>query len=267
MAYAKDLIGKRFGRLIVVDRNYERQQKVYEAKKYQTAFWDCICDCGNEITVSGSNLRTGGTVSCGCYRNERIHEQKNTKEIQWLFDNDVAIGISNSGKEFIIDLEDYDKVKNYCWRITPQGYVVANSRNGSNRIVWIHRLIMNAKDDEVVDHINWDKLNNRKSNLRIATKSQNNINIRLKSNNTVGYPGITINKSGNYVARISKNNVRYYLGTFKTYKEAIEARRAAEINLHGEWSGENNKNDFEKIISNINSFSDIEEAEDMGESE
>lgn len=250
MSYASDLTGKRFGRLLVLSRNYDKQKEFFDAGKGYKAFWNCMCDCGNYTIVSSSSLRnkTNPTLSCGCYKKEIIHKQKNTKENQWVIDGETTIGITSSGDRFYIDTEDYTKVKNYCWRINKRGYVVANSRDGSNREIRLHRFVMNVTDKKIiVDHKNWDKTNNRKNNIRIATKSQNNINIKRKSNNTTGYTGVTFNKRiGKYCARISKNGVRTFLGYFDDINNAIEARHNAEINIHGEWSGEINRKDYIK---------------------
>lgn len=248
MAFAKDLIGRRFGKLIVVSRNYGKQKEVYNHTNRYAAYWNCRCDCGNTVVVSSSNLqnKTNPTTSCGCHKKFISHKQKNTKENEWIFDGDVVIGITSAGDKFLIDKEDFDKVKNYCWRREKRGYIIANSRNGENKIVWIHRIIMSVTDEQIlVDHKSWDKSDNRKTNLRLATKSQNNINIKRKSNNTSGYTGVTYNKRSNkYIARISKDNKRIFLGSFDSIEEAIKARHEAEISLHGEWSGEYNRNDF-----------------------
>ncbi len=157
-------------------------------------------------------------------------------------------GITLNGEKFVIDGEDFEKVKNYCWRKDRNGYIVANSRNGKNKIVRLHRIIMNAKNEEIVDHINWDKSDNRKSNLRMANKTQNNINIKRKKNNTSGYTGVSVLKNGNYRADISLNGAKYYLGTFDNLNDAINIRHRAELVLHGKWSGEINRKDFIKYI-------------------
>ena len=254
MSYAKDLTGQRFGRLVVVSRNREKQNEFFKENGRQIAFWDCICDCGNTTTVKASNLKnkTNPTRSCGCYYNERVHAQKNTKENEWSFDGDVAVCTTSSGDKFKIDKSDYDTVKNYCWHMAKhRGYFTANSRDGTNRSLFLHRLILGISDcDMFVDHINWDKSDNRKSNLRVATKSENNTNIKKKSNNTTGYTGVTLNKHTNhYIARISKNGKRISLGTFEKFEDAVRARHEAEIVIHGKWSGELNRKDFEKIIN------------------
>lgn len=250
MSYAKDLTGQKFGRLIVVSRNYEEQRERLKNGHVNKAYWNCRCECGNMTVVCSSNLKNkkNPTLSCGCYQKEVIHRQKNTKEIQWICDGNVTKGITNRGDEFIIDSEDFQKVKDYCWYIHKSGYVVANSRDGTNRAIRLNRLIMDASDDVLVDHADWNKKDNRKSNLRIATKSQNNINIKRKSNNTSGYPGVRLTKNGKYTASISLNGTRYHLGTFSNFESAVKARHEAEKKYHGKWSGENNKRDYEKIM-------------------
>ena len=60
-----DLTGQRFGRLIVISYNEE------VSKQKKGAHWNCKCDCGNEVVISGINLRRGSTTSCGCYQKEK----------------------------------------------------------------------------------------------------------------------------------------------------------------------------------------------------
>lgn len=249
MSYAEDLSGRRFGRLFVLSRNYDMQKEIYIKTGKQIAFWNCVCDCGNQKVIKSSNLknRRNPTMSCGCLCKEQLHKQKNTKENQWIINDDETIGITTSGKKFFIDTEDLELAKQYCWRIDKQsGYVIANSRNGENKIIWLHRLVMGVTNKEIyVDHSDWNKRNNKKSNLRIATKSENNMNIKRKSNNTSGYTGVTINKrTGKFVARISKNNKRFYLGSFETFEEAVKVRHKAEMVMHNKWSGEINRKDY-----------------------
>nr|DAH21853.1 MAG TPA: PROTEIN/DNA Complex catalytic motif, Helix-turn-helix DNA [Caudoviricetes sp.] len=64
-----DLTGQKFGRLTVIER-CERPK----GRKSKEAFWLCKCDCGNESTLSGYELRSGNTKSCGCYHKERTSQ-------------------------------------------------------------------------------------------------------------------------------------------------------------------------------------------------
>ena len=63
----ENLIGQRFGRLIVL-------QDTYKKSSTGTEIWKCKCDCGNEIEVRSDNLKSGNTKSCGCYQKDRAYE-------------------------------------------------------------------------------------------------------------------------------------------------------------------------------------------------
>jgi hypothetical protein len=237
-----DLTGNKYGKLAVLGRDFDKTCK--------NIHWFCICDCGNPkiISVTGNNLKNGNTSSCGCYAKEKQKQTKNFKTNKWYFENDIAVGFTTKNQKFYIDINDYEKVKNYCWRLDREGYVVSNKRQGKNKTIRIHRLIMDAKEDELIDHINWDRTLNIKSNLRIATLSENNVNIKRKSNNSSGYTGIKPTKNGKWQSQISFNNIRYYLGTFDDIQDAIEVRHNAEINLHKNFSGEINRQDYIKWL-------------------
>ena len=136
----------------------------------------------------------------------------------------------------LIDLDDVDKVKNYKWGLT-KGYVL------NKTIRELHRFIMNCPDDKIVDHINHNRLDNRKSNLRICTKSQNAMNVKKRKDNTSGATGVCWNKKyNNWYAQIVVNTKCVCLGHYNTKEEAIEARKQAEIDLFGDYR---NKEDEE----------------------
>lgn len=142
----------------------------------------------------------------------------------------------------LIDLEDIYKVKNYKWRVDNNGYALTDI-NGTSKKLSLHRLIMNCPDDKVIDHINHNKLDNRKENLRICTQHQNTMNQGIRSNNSSGVTGVYFDKSRNkWVAQIKHNYRKIFLGRFNTKEEAIEARKQAEIEYFGEY-----RNDSEDV--------------------
>lgn len=248
LSKALDLAGVRFGRWTAVDRNLAKQTEQFERTGHQTAYWNCICDCGSVGVVATGNLTNGMSKSCGCYGLERRRASKNVKFNEWRFEGECAIGVDHTGREFIIDKSDYEIVSKYCWRVDPHGYVVANQKQGTNRVIKLHRVLMDALPDEIIDHRDQNKLNNTRSNLRKATKGQNNANIKRRADNTTGYTGVKLTSRGKYQAQISANGKRYYLGTFDALEDAVNARHYAEQIIHGEWSGEINRKDFEKIM-------------------
>ena len=133
-----------------------------------------------------------------------------------------------------IDLEDIDKVKNIKWGLNNEGYCK------NNKIGMLHRFLMNCPDDMVVDNINHDKLDNRKSNLRICTRQQNNLNINVRSNNTSGCTGVSWNKKcSKWRAYIFLNRKQLESGLFNNFDDAIRFRKKLEIKYFGEFRNVN----------------------------
>lgn len=114
----------------------------------------------------------------------------------------------------IIDPEDWLIVGGHSWNPTRDGYAVATI---NYKKVLMHRLIMNTPPGLQTDHLNHDKLDNRRSNLRICTPKQNAQNRRISAHKCV-----TFNK-GAWTASVQHLLKRNYLGRFKTEEEAIDA--------------------------------------------
>lgn len=125
----------------------------------------------------------------------------------------------------IIDTEDIDKVKNIKWRLSASGYVY-NTPKYSRPIHMTH-IITGATEDQFVDHINHNTLDNRKFNLRIITKSQNQMN----SN----YKGVCQMKDGRYMAHIKILQKMINLGLYDIYEEALWVRWYAEYLIFGRY--------------------------------
>lgn len=223
-----DLTGKTFGRLTVISRN---------GSKNKSANWMCRCECGNVLSVNGCHLRSGHTKSCGCYSKEMSRQRardENTKSPvkagKNVFDLNGEYGICyfRNGGHFIFDIEDYDKIKNYCWYNNNHGYAVAHEL-GSKSQLFSHRLICDCPKNMVVDHINHNTLDNRKSNLRICTQSDNMKNMRRSKANKSGVKGVYFDKSANrWRAEIKVNGKKTYIGVFTNIKDAKHAREQAE---------------------------------------
>jgi len=167
----------------------------------------------------------------------------------------------------LIDEEDWDKVKNRTWRLyydtridrvtSVRTNVIREPRERRNpkftsrrgwekagfkeRQVKIHNLILEHDPREsklVADHINGNVLDNRKCNLRVCTRAENNRNVKKRKNNTSGYVGVT--KEGRkWLASVRHNYKTYRLGRFEDKVEAARARDLKAIELHREFASLN----------------------------
>lgn len=235
-----DLTGKRFGKLTVI----KKSDYYISPKGLKDMQWECECDCGNTVNVRGSQLRSGMTKSCGCLQKE-LASSSNKKYNTYNLDGNYGIGYTSKGEEFYFDLDDYDRIKNYCWFFNC-GYVSTHmNKNGKRVMVSMHRFIMGCENNNLyVDHIHGSntKNDNRKSNLRIATPNQNTMNHGVSQNNKSGATGVFWYKYNNkWRAYISVNNRRINLGYFENFDDAVAARKAAEEKYFGEWSYDNSQ--------------------------
>ncbi len=225
----RDLSGNVFGRLTVIKKHHVKNNN-------GRILWLCKCICGNETLVDTATLKNGATQSCGCLRIEIISDTLK-KYNNYNLLNDYGIGwTSNTNEEFYFDLEDYDKIKNYCWYKMDNGYLATNiEEENSRNIILIHRFILDIKHDEV-DHKNHNKLDNRKENIRNCTRCQNSMNIGIRSNNTSGVTGVSWQKRDErWCARITANKKDINLGYFINFEDAVEARKEAEVKYFGEY--------------------------------
>lgn len=232
----RDLSGLIFGRLTVIK---QIEDKIYKNGR-KVAQWECKCACdGKIINITGEQLKRGKTQSCGCLQKERQYEvvKKYNEYIKHKECYEGIIKCKNETYKFYIDLNDYDKIKNYSWCLNAGGYIMTVD---DEKCIYIARLIMNCNDpNEIVDHIDHNILNNRKYNLRIVTKGENNINQNIAKNNTSGYSDVSWHKqSEKWMARISINNERIYLGLFDTLEDAAYARKQAEFQYYGVYRNE-----------------------------
>lgn len=137
----------------------------------------------------------------------------------------VIVLIKSKGKahEAYVDYEDYPLISNYTWcRNVISGYAQTTDRI-SRKGIYMHRLVMNATNDEV-DHINGNPMDNRKCNLRFCSSSQNKHNNR---NHREGIAGVSRHADGGWVARLHINGV-INRKHFKTFNDAVEQYRAWE---------------------------------------
>lgn len=144
------------------------------------------------------------------------------------------------GYKTLIDESDFAKVSQYKWRacvVTGGVYAVTWMRiNNKGSHVYLHRYLLDFPVSDV-DHENRNTLDNRRANLRIATKSQNQFNKNLNKNNSSGFKGVSFNKAAQkYKAYIKHNRKLLYLGLFSTAEEAAGAYNEKAKELFGEFA-------------------------------
>lgn len=237
----EDLTGQKFGKLTALRRIENRRTPSGKT----LVMWECQCDCGNITKVPSQRLKAGGSKSCGCARaefstntkinNQTLYLSKNTFDLS----GDYGIGYTIKGEKFLFDLEDYDKIKDYTWGFN-NGYLkTSRQRNGKKEYLIFHRLVTDAPDNMVVDHINGSSstFDNRKSNLRIVTPYENMLNSDAPKNNKSGVKGVIYKwQAKKWLATIKYKKKHYHLGYFENFEDAVNARITAEKELFGEFS-------------------------------
>jgi HNH endonuclease len=140
--------------------------------------------------------------------------------------------------EFLIDADDRDLLGAHKWRV----YNMQAGRNPyiacsiKGKTVLLHRLVMEAPKGIEVDHRDWDGLNNRRYNLRFATRAQNRANCRRFNHVSKSGRGVYEQKNGRFTVVITIKNKAKYFGTYDTAEEAARVRDLAVIEAHGEFA-------------------------------
>lgn len=145
------------------------------------------------------------------------------------------------GKYAIVDDEDYGVLLSYSWVYSDDRtneYAHTTLRVGGKKTtVKMHRMIMEAPKGKQVDHMNHNGLDNRKTNLRLCTNSQNQANANVKSNSGTGIKGVHRRKdNGRWRAHALRNGKRVWLGHFNTAKEAAMAYNNYVKKFDGEFA-------------------------------
>jgi hypothetical protein len=162
---------------------------------------------------------------------------KNAYEIRG---NETVIFIPYKGKivETIIDTDDLEKVSQirgtwFCYASRGKIYIATSIMiSGKSNKVSIHRIVSNAKINDITDHINRDTLDNRKCNLRIVNVKENSQNKSISTLSSSGERGVSWHKKQKkWIARVSIERKRIQIGSFDTKEEASIAAKNARLKL------------------------------------
>jgi hypothetical protein len=225
-----DLTDRNFGRLTVL----KKVESARTSSGRALTNWLCICECGNEVTVLGENLKKGRTSSCGCLakevavfsgktnnlkhgnnrREETTPEYRAWRSMIARCENPKARGYERYGGRGIKICKE--------WRDSFQKFFFDMGIRPSNR----HSL------DRIESNGDYEP-----GNCRWADKTTQSRNVRRSQRNSTGVKGVQKLKSGKYKAAIGVNGKSIFLGYFDVIEEAAEARRTAEQKYWSENNG------------------------------
>lgn len=229
--YRDDLVGSKFGRLMVISKSKNR------SGKRNKIMWTCSCECGNIIDIVGESLKAGVTKSCGCIYEETRHEIMKAYNKYDLESKEYGIGYCRNGSEFYFDKEDYDKIKDYCWNYDGRYVNTHNIDSIENeyttKIIRLHRLVLDIDDREdiEIDHKNTIRYDCRKKNLRRSTSSQNSFNKEVFCATLENPVGIH-KENKKFSVYIQKRRI----GLYDTFEEAFIIRKQKEKEIFGEFA-------------------------------
>lgn len=144
------------------------------------------------------------------------------------------------GKFALVDDEDFEKLSKFKWyanKLHNSFYAMRHSKEDNRKFILMHREILKTPNKKVTDHIDQNGLNNQRSNLRVATPSQNQHNKGGYKNNTSGLKGVMWHKRDKkWFARTKLNGKNIYLGYYTSKELAHEAYVAGCKKYHGKFT-------------------------------
>lgn len=145
--------------------------------------------------------------------------------------------VLSNGMVTLVDDDDFDRVNKTNWYYHKQCGIAYNSKRDK-----LHRYVLGVNDPKVfVDHINHNKLDNRKENLRICSKQQNNSNKLKQDGKTSPYKGVHLEaKSAKWISQITFNYENIFLGRYDSEIQAAIAYNNAAVKYFGEFALLNN---------------------------
>ena len=206
------------------------ENKIYPDRKPKTKCTEPCCVCGGKFSS-----HFDGKAYCNKHYQSMIrygqpygHEKSTTN--QYVVEGDLLKIITQNGDVILADSEDYEKLSKHSWCVSKTGYAVANI---NRKVTKLHRYLLDVTDPfMVIDHKNHNRLDNRKTNIRVCSQRENAKNKGAVNNKEVG---IRETKHGTYSVRITNDREEIHIGSFKTLEEAKEARLKAERKYHKEF--------------------------------
>lgn len=230
-------------------RNFIRANGLYKYYceqheiKYNPEYENLKCEvCGDNLNIT----RFHGIPYCKrhylqMFRHGKIFDTTIYDRNEILIEGDTAKIIIKNVKqevvgESIIDVEDVDKIKDYKWYISAK-YCITKAINPYSGTDIANVIFDDYKNK--YDHINHNRLDNRKVNLRPVTSHQNAMNMGKKNTNKSGVTGVNKErgcKTTKWIATITYNYKSKWLGSYESFDDAVKARLKGEIKFFKEYS-------------------------------
>ena len=151
--------------------------------------------------------------------------------------------LTKRGDVILLDDADCAVMASFRWSVGSGGYARRNKLLSDDAdegtTILLHRQLMGVKagDSRIVDHINGNRLDNRRENLRLCNRAENTQNQKKRSTNKSGYKGVSFHKAvGKWEAVIYAAGKSYRLGFFSTPESAYEAYCNAAREIHGQFA-------------------------------
>ena len=241
-----DYVGQQYGTRLVVKNQCEPNDWIKLGAKppkhiLSYVLGKCLI-CGNTMPSQLKLIRRQPPMRCALCSNIGNRLKFSTMTNTWNVKQDVAfcnVLFKNRIVSFVVDADFYGEASKFQWRISQKRnkyYVVTGSAK-KGTMIYLHSMVLGKPDNNMeIDHIDGNSLNNRKSNLRFVTHSENVDNLRAtRIDNELGIRGISFdNKDKKFVVDFTYHNKRFYLKSWKTIEEAIYCRRILEnrFDLH-----------------------------------
>lgn len=156
-------------------------------------------------------------------------------------ENYAIIYASNSGQEIFCNIDDLDLLDKYTWQsfktkkantFYARAYIWDSEKR--EKRIFLHQLLYES-NEFIIDHIDRNGLNNKRENLRLATRSENRSNSKKFANNTSGYIGVYFRRN-KWEVQITKNGKSHYIGVFNSIIEAAKAYDIMALKLNGNFA-------------------------------
>lgn len=147
------------------------------------------------------------------------------------------------GKVALVDNEDFEYLNQWKWYYSKHkdrktGYATKSFRKeGKANTLSMHRLLLNASKEQMVDHINHNGLDNRKHNIRLCTPHESACNREKQINNSSGVKGVDyFDRLKKWRVRIQSNNKQFHIGVYPTKEMALLTYNEAALKHHGSFA-------------------------------